>query len=49
MESEKTDCHFVSDNPFEKFAIINIANNGSIASHLFKEISRATEFLLERR
>ena len=34
VELEKSDCHFVPNNSFVKFAIINIANNGLKARHL---------------
>ena len=43
------DCRFVPENPFEKFAIKRIVNNGSIVRLLPKKISSATEFLLKRR
>lgn len=47
-ENEKLDCSNEPDNPFDRFAIKTVTENGDIVGHLPKEISRVTKYLLDR-
>ena len=47
-KSEKLICFREDENPFDRFAIKTVTDNGNIVGHLPREISRITKFLLDR-
>ena len=48
QESEVLNCYHEFENTFDMFAIKKCKSNGQIVGHLPREISRVTNFLLDR-
>ena len=47
-ESERLNCQFEENNPFDQFAIKTVTGSGLTVGHLPKEISRVTKYLIDR-
>ena len=48
IENERSSCMHEAGNPFDRFAIKTVKENGEIVVHLPREISRVTKFYLDR-
>ena len=48
IENEKLNCLHEDNNPYDWFAIKAVTSNGDIVGHLPRQISRVTDFFLDR-